>query len=171
MSLPAAPASRLNHDNYYDKTDLKQVRTETSFSRRGNWQVGYWGAYGVDEADFRVNPNAIRLKPTDQFAFFYRRYFQHGGDGRIWAGFSGDGDGILGAEAQVPLGHGWALENRINYLIPKQGRGAIGMAEESWSLSIRVVWYLGQPSRCALESPYRPLFNVADNTMFMTDIE
>ncbi len=161
----------LAHDNYYDETDLKQIRTETNFCRHGNWQVGYWGAYGIDEDTLRVNANAIRLEPTDQFAFFYRRYFSNGGDGRIWAGLSADGDSVLGAEAQVPLGHGWALENRINYLLPRQGRGAVGMIEESWNLSVRIVWYLGQPSRSALESPYRPLFNVADNTMFMTDIE
>jgi len=161
----------LAHDNYYDKTDLKQIRTETNFSRHGNWQVGYWGAYGVDTDNIQINANAILLEPTDQFAFFYRRFFEHGGDGRIWAGLSGDGDGVLGAEAQVPLGHGWALENRINYLIPREGRGAVGMAEESWSLSVRIVWYLGQSSRCAMESPYRPMFNVADNSMFMTDID
>lgn len=152
-------------DSYYANVNLKQIRSETSWRFPTGGELGYWGAYGVG------NDRAIdgRLDPTDLFAFYYRRHFQRGGDGRIWAGFSGHGDGLFGADIRVPIGHGWALENSINYLAPKSGHTDEGSQRESWAVNIQLVWYLGQPAACALKSPYRPLFGVADNGSFMAD--
>ena len=109
------------------------------------------------------------MEPTDVFAFYYRRYFDGGGDGRIWLGLSGRGDGILGGEIRVPMGKNWELENRFNYLIPKQGSGTAAEIQESWGVTIDLVFYLGHPARCERYHPYRPMLNVADNTLFMTD--
>ena len=75
-----------------------------------------------------------KLDPTDMFVLYVRRNFENGGDGRIWAGATGNGDGLLGADLWVPLGKGFALENRINYMIPKQGRGDTAQTRESWGL-------------------------------------
>ena len=63
---------------------------------------------------------------------------------------------------QVPGNKLAAIENRFTYLIPKQGRGTEGQLAENWALSISLVWYLGQSSKCAQISPFRPLFGVAD---------
>ncbi len=152
-------------DSYYTNVDLKQIRSETSWRFPTGGELGYWGAYGVG------NDRVIdgQLDPTDLFAFYYRRHFQRGGDGRIWAGFSGHGDGLVGADIRVPIGHGWALENSINYLAPKSPRSDEGSQRESWGVNIQLVWYLGQPAQCALKSPFRPLFGVADNGSFMAD--
>ncbi len=161
----------LMHDSYYGVADLKQIRTETGFvSADGRREIGYFGAYGSGGDDLiLLDRDNIGLEPTDMFAFFYRRNFCNGGDGRLWAGFSGAGDGLLGADLRAPLGKSWAIENRINYLIPSEGHGDGGYQQESWALSIRLVWYLGQPAQSALRSPYRPMFDVADNSTFMTD--
>jgi hypothetical protein len=164
----------LQHDAYYDTNDhaadLKQIRSETSYLFSGGVnEIGYFGAYNVGNDEFTLNNVKIGLRPTDMFAAFYRRHFETGGEGRVWAGVSGHGDALIGAEFSVPLGGSWALENRINYLIPKQGNGAGGQFEEAWGLSMQLVWYPGRPASCALNSPYRPFFGVADNANFMVN--
>ncbi|OHB68349.1 MAG: hypothetical protein A2V70_06760 [Planctomycetes bacterium RBG_13_63_9] len=164
----------LLHDNYYfGDSDLKQIRTESSYLfPSGLREIGYFGAYGTGDDNLILlgRDRYTSLEPTDMFAFYYRRYFVEGGDGRLWGGFTGRGDGLIGGDIRVPIGKSWAIENRINYLIPKQGHGA-GQAEESWGLSLNLVWYVGAPSRCVDKSPFRPMFNVADNTSFMSDAD
>lgn len=160
----------LLRDTYYANADLKQLRTEIGYIvPGGQGEIGYFGAYGVDDDEVVVGQTSLSLEPTDMFAFYYRRHFDGGGQGRLWGGFTGQADGLLGADLRVPLGRSWAIENSFNYLIPRQGRGALGQAEESWGVSVRLVWYLGQPARCATRSPHHPLMNVADNSLFMFD--
>ena len=167
----------LLHDTYYQQSDLKQIRTETGYLFNECTEIGYSGAYGVggDSIQNRLRlptgqvtvVNAF-LNPTDQFVVYFRRHFQNGGDGRIWGGLTGMGDGLFGADAWVPLGGSWALQNTFNYLIPKQGRGdSGGQVNESWSLAINLVWYPGRSTKCLGTSCYRPVLNVADNSLFM----
>ncbi len=152
-------------DDYYDNSDLKQIRSETALVLDDVYEIGYYGAYGVGTD--RVIDG--RLDPTDMFVAFVRRNFENGGDGRIWGGATGNGDGLLGADLWVPLGRGFALENRINYLIPKEGRGETAQSQESWGLVIQLVWYPGQTATCQHKNPFRALFDVADNSLFMVD--
>ncbi len=162
----------LLHDSYYETVNISQVRSESSFVFPGGIrEIGYFGMYGTgDDRIERVNEMQIEFEPTDLFAFFYRRHFSGGGNGRIWAGFSGAGDGLVGADLHVPLGEGrWSLVNRFNYLIPKEGSGSDGISEESWGVTIQLVWYPGQPARCAERDRFHALFDVADNTLFMVD--
>jgi hypothetical protein len=109
-----------------------------------------------------------KLDATDMFAMYIRRNFSNGGDGRIWAGATGNGDGLVGIDLWIPLGKGWAIENRFNYMIPKEGRD-VAQPKESWGLVMQLVWYPGQNAKCQQQNPYRPLFNVADNSLFMVD--
>ena len=162
------------HDAYYTDADMKQIRSDTSFLFPGGvHELGYFGAYGTGGANWvlldRQLKYFIEMEPTDIFAFYYRRYFDGGGDGRIWLGFSGRGDGLVGGEIRVPMGKCWELENRFNYLIPKQGTGTGAESQESWGVTIDLVFYVGHPARCERYHPYRPMLNVADNTLFMTD--
>ena len=162
------------HDQYYANVDMKQIRSDSSLLLpSGVHEIGYFGAYGMGGTNFVLLDRQLKyyifMEPTDVFAFYYRRYFSGGGDGRIWGGFSGHGDGVIGAELRVPIGTSWALENRINYLIPKQGSGQGGSTQESYGVTIQLVWYPGQSARCVESHPYRPMLSVADNTLFMTD--
>ncbi|MGA2799051.1 MAG: DUF6666 family protein [Thermoguttaceae bacterium] len=167
----------LLHDTYYEQSDLKQIRTETGYLFNECTELGYSGAYGVGgdsvQSALRLNPRQVTLvnaflNPTDQFVVYCRRHFQNGGDGRLWGGLTGMGDGLFGADFWVPLGGSWALQNTFNYLIPKQGRGdSGGQINESWSLAINLVWYPGRSTRCLGTSCYRPVLNVADNSLFM----
>ena len=155
------------HDIYYQNANLQQIRSETGFVLDETYEIGYYGAYGVATDKDRVIDG--KLDPTDMFVCYIRRNFENGGDGRIWGGATGNGDGLLGADLWVPLGKGFALENRINYMIPKQGRGETAQSRESWGLLVQLVWYPGQNAKCQQKNPYRPIFNVADNSLFMVD--
>ena len=68
---------------------------------------------------------------------------------------------------------GFALENRLTYLIPNGkmtgNRDTSSQERESWGFVIQLVWYPGQNAKCQMQNPYRALFNVADNSLFMVD--
>jgi hypothetical protein len=170
----------LLHDDYYQQANLKQIRSETGYLFNESFEIGYSGAYGVggDDVNGTYFGRTIdgQLDATDQFVIYFRRYFENGGDGRIWGGMTGHGDGLFGADAWVPLGSSWALQNSFNYIIPKGGRGSSisqdgqlegAQVKEAWSVAINLVWYPGRDSSCVAKSCYRPLLNVADNSLFM----
>ncbi len=156
------------HDNYYDTADLKQLRSETSLVFDGCHEVGYWGAYGVSRDRLRNGQRTFDLlQPNDIFAGFYRRHFSGGGQGRLWAGATGSGEGILGADMTVPLGTSWALGGNFTYTIPKSSTIAGGQQQEAWSIAMQLVWYPGRSSQCVFQNPFQPLFDVADNSVFL----
>jgi hypothetical protein len=113
-------------------------------------------------------------KPTDLYAFFYRRTFGccRDGEARIFAGWSGASDGLIGVDLRMPLSTEWGLESNFAYLIPNQGTGYsadAGHAQEAWNVGISLVWYPGRRIKSCSNPYYRPLFRVADNGMFMLD--
>lgn len=168
--LQAGTAFDLFYDNYYHRSTLCQIRSETALVLGGLHEIGYWGAYGVSQETVSgLGQFDSVLDPTDMFAVFYRRRFTGGGQGRLWTGLSGDGDLILGLDGTVPLGTSWALDNNFTCLFPKHGRSTGAAPEESWSVSIHLVWYAGRPARQAIRDPYHPLFYVADNSWFLVD--
>ena len=159
------------HDRYYDTFNLNQLRTDIGFVIDDVHEVGFLGAFGISTDTYNFgNFRNIELDPTDMFAFYFRRNFENGGDGRIWGGGTGRGDGLVGADLWVPLGRGFALQNIINYKIPREGRaGGVANADESWGLTIQLVWYPGKSALSQRCNPYRPVMNMADNSLFMVD--
>ncbi len=159
------------HDRYYDTFDLNQIRTDIGYVINDCNEIGFMGAFGLntDTYDFG-NFRNIRLDPTDMFAFYFRRNFEGGGEGRVWGGGTGRGDGLVGADLWVPLGRGFALNNIVNYKIPQGGRAnGVAHADESWGASIQLIWYPGKTALCQRSNPYRPMENIADNGLFMVD--
>jgi hypothetical protein len=54
--------------------------------------------------------------------------------------------------------------------MPEESGGNIGAREEAWNVAINLVWHWKDQARSCHSSPYRPLFNVADNgTMIIDD--
>ncbi len=156
------------HDNYYDRSDLKRIRSETSLVFDGLHEIGYWGAYGLGNDRLSLSGGRFEyLKPNDIFSMFYRRHFTGGGQGRFWGGLTGMGQGVIGADASVPLGTNWALEQNFVFLIPENGGMTGARQEESWAVSLQLVWYPGRSSRCVFQDPYHPVFNVSDNSTFL----
>jgi hypothetical protein len=110
----------------------------------------------------------IRYKPIDLYAFYYGHHFCNGGEGRIWGGFTGGTGGLVGADFSVPVCDKLSLESGFNYAIPHRvGDGDV--PPESWSLTVNLVWHPFSCAHAAYCSPYRPLFNVADNGSLMVD--
>jgi len=161
------------HDSYYGTADLTQIRTESALVFGGCREIGFWGNFGVSTDDFsyeHLQESLVQpMGPTDTYSLFFRRHFSGGGQGRLWAGLSGNGDGIVGGDCTVPLGTSWALENNFTYLIPKAGDGEDGQQDETWSVSMQLVWYPGRQSRCVFQNPFQPLFSVADNSLFILE--
>lgn len=167
------------HDEwYYQPLDLAQVRGEVSWVFPCNHELGVWFTQGINNGSanstVQISPTASVTMmegwhSTDLYAAFYRRQFMDcGAYGRVFGGFTGESDGLVGADFNVPLCESLALRSDFTYLIPGEGQGQNGNVEESWNVSIGLVWYPG--CRTARSKDYnRPLFNVANNGSFMVD--
>jgi hypothetical protein len=171
------------HDTYSEAANLKQIRSETGWLFNEATEIGYSGAYGVGGDSTTINTQQGtrigNLNPTDQFVCYLRRYFENGGDGRLFGGVTGKGDALVGGDVWIPLSGSWALQNSFTYLIPKDGRGTAtdgsgvvvdgGQVRETWGVALNLVWYPGRSARCVGESCYRPVLNVADNSQFLVN--
>ena len=60
------------NDDYYEHSDLKQLRSETGYVIDDRYEIGYYGVYGVG-TDRTIDG---RLDPTDMFAAYIRRQFR-----------------------------------------------------------------------------------------------
>ncbi len=161
-------------DGWYRDADLMNVRGELSWVSNGTHDVGFWFTAGTRIAtELGVLNQIENWESTDLFAFFYREKVGANLDGeaRMFAGFSGQSDGLIGADLRLPLTDTWALETGFSYLIPEEGRGQglnAGHVHENWNLGIGIVWYPGRG--LGHGNPYyRPLFPVAHNGNFMIE--
>jgi hypothetical protein len=168
------------HEDWFYEASSVQIRGELSWVYPQCHELGFWFTASTKQTtvenididfDFDdIDLAAVTVEPVDLFAFFYRRRFEHmcGGYGRFYAGFTGQSDGLIGADLKVPLIDNWAVESGFTYLIPKDGDQRIAHREEAWNVFVGLVWYPGL--RKATGNDYfRPLFNVADNGTFMLD--
>lgn len=161
-------------DDYYTELDVHQLRAELSWVSSCGNELGFMAALSTadDQPEDAVAAPDEFFEVNDQFAAFLRIPFDRGGDGRIFAGATSDRDGILGADVTVPINTRWSLQAAATYLIPEESSNAAadppGHVGETWGLSIALVWY---PGHCPVEgyNPFKPLFNVADNTSMLID--
>jgi hypothetical protein len=166
------------YDMYYENSSLQQLRSDIGYAF-DKWAIGYYGAYGVASQKFIEGTQTLRFEPIDMFTVYLQHDFVNGGQGPVWGGVTGRGDGLVGTNLWVPLGRGFAIDGGFNYLIPREGRGDTSLpntsltdnaqTHESWGLAIQLVWYPGQSARCQQQNPYRPMFGVANNSSFMVD--
>ena len=161
---------------YYDDLSLTQIRGELSWVYPQCHELGFWFASGsksntaesITVVNNRRQSAIEEYESTDLFAFFYRRRFEAvgGGYGRLFAGFTGGSEGLIGGDFALPLTESWALRTGFTYLIPENGNNRVGYLEEAWNVGITLVWYPG--CRKATGNDYfRPLFDVADNSNFI----
>ncbi|MCA9143214.1 MAG: hypothetical protein H6821_13600 [Planctomycetaceae bacterium] len=163
-------------DDWYANTKLAQLRGEMSWVFPCLHELGFWFASSVRsqtaQSTFSNGTPALTedFESTNLYAFFYRHHFEalEGAQARLYAGWTGDSDGLIGADLHLPLSCDWALEGGFTYLIPEQATGAVGRghAEESWNIGMSLVWYPGARSAYGNDY-YRPLFNVAGNGSFL----
>lgn len=165
-------------DGWYRDANLLNLRGELSWRFRGVHDLGFWFTHSTKQSQvtshlFAQADAEETWEATDLYAFFYRCQFGacRNGDARLFAGWSGQSDGLLGADLRLPLSDAWALEAGCAYLIPQEGAGpglTGGHAQESWNLSVGLSWTPG--SRLGRGGPHnRALLRVADNGTFMMD--
>jgi len=159
-------------DNYYESVSISQVRGELSYVW-GYHEVGFWGAFAGREQQGIFSPslqNNGMASTVDLYTAFYRLHFGDANEARIWGGASGDGQGIIGTSIRAPMSRSWALEGTFTYLMPSKSQTvqldpltSVTFTPQAWNVGVNLVWYPAGRARRSLASPYRPLFDVADN--------
>ncbi len=156
------------HDDWYSKSDLDQIRAEMSLVGKIH-ELGLIGIYHTDVAN-KTSPttgNQIQWQAYDQYLAFYRRRLHGIGHGRLWGGLTGNGDTIIGGDGISPLSTHWAFQSNFNYVFPRGESLSQSYNNQSWTLSLNIVFYPGYVSPKSALNPFRPMFDVADNTIFL----
>ncbi len=168
-------------DSWFEDTDLGQLRYELSYVW-GYHEFGFWGASNAADDLGTVGgstPDPTVASTQSLYTGFYRVQFGDANEFKVWGGGTGDQDGIFGALVRAPLHPSLAVEGTFTYLVPNRNHvvtvGAPGdqstFSPAAWNLGLNLVWYPANRSRRGLASPYRPLFEVADNGSMIRAIE
>jgi hypothetical protein len=162
------------HDSWTG-ANLIQFRPEIGWLFNGIHEVGFWGAVGLNShatssPDVSVNQSisSVGWRANDWFALYYRHRFCNDATTRLWAGVTNEGEALVGVDASAPLTQTVNLQAAFDYAIPTSPYPT-GQQQEAFGLTISLVWNLGYKCRCSSNNPYRPLFDVADNTTFLID--
>jgi len=162
-------------DDWYFDIGLTQMRGEFSWLYPYTHEFGFEFAIGLrDDTSESIFAGAQQgvletWDPVDQYLFFYRRRGDEcvGGEGRLAAGFTGNGGGLLAADFDLPVADAWSVQAGFRFLIPKEPTNAGANTTESWNVGMGLVWYPGRTARGVPGNYYRPLFDVADNGSMM----
>jgi hypothetical protein len=160
------------HDEFYVRMNLLQIRSELSYVWRCGHEVGLWAATHVlsdnQTAPTFVGTPTVTWQSTNQYNLFYRRRFNSGATARMWVGLTDHADVTFGSDATAVLAERWAIQASYNYIWPCSSSSVPRDVRESFGATIGLVWYPGYKVPNACFGPYRPLFNVADNTTMIT---
>jgi hypothetical protein len=168
-------------DSWLDNADIAQVRAEISYVW-GYHELGFWGTANVYDQNGSLGRRG-RVKGTagtvDLYTGFYRLQFGDANEWKVWGGGTGDGEGIVGSLLRAPLARSLAMEGTFTYLIPGQTRSVdvtgsgitTNFSPAAWNVGLNLVWYPAGRSRRGLASPYRPLFEVADNGSMIREFD
>ncbi len=159
-------------DSYFDNIDVSQIRGELSYVW-GYHEFGFWGAFNIGEQATIFGPvsrTAGEASTEDLYTGFYRLNFGDANEWRLWGGATGSQSGIVGSSLRAPMSRSLALEGTFTYLIPGRSENyeltpgtTITASPSAWNVSLNIVYYPARRARRSLASPYRPLFDVADN--------
>jgi hypothetical protein len=159
-------------DSYFENVDVAQIRGELSYVW-GYHELGFWGAFNATEQKGMFSPATGTpgvASTVDLYTAFYRLHFGDANEARVWGGASGNGQGVVGSTIRAPMSRSLAMEGTFTYLLPDKSQTvqldpttSVTFAPSAWNLSVNLVWYPAGRARRSLASPYRPLFDVADN--------
>ena len=160
-------------DDFGQALTVAQLRWEWSYVTCCGHEAGAWltTRLASDSSDsFGPNEQNVRWQPADMYLAFYRWNGCDGRTCRIWAGATGQGEAVIGSDGWIRLSPRWAVQSAFGYRIPKDSANNGGASQESWGLSMNVVCLpFGLPCFGGAKNPYRPLFNVADNSTFFVN--
>jgi hypothetical protein len=172
------------HDDWDYTVNLGQLRGEISYLLTCRDDVGSWFTVGVHDDTsplnrFQVSRNGLfpdrvnaNWQVDDLFAFFWRRQLDCGGEGRLFGGFTSEGEGLFGGDIRLPMNCQWAFETNFLYVSAAGDRqDAIpDFAQETWNVSLNVVWTPFASGPCG-KNYSRPLLGVANNGKFVSRIQ
>ncbi len=160
-------------EDYYREYELSQLRAELSYSFGGLCDIGFRGAFALNEDDFdflRLDDELTvegKATATSYYTMFLRTNFDQGAQATVFGGVTEWEEAIVGATAEAPLSDSFAVKGGATYIIPSE-RGLGNLRdEETWNVSAGFVWYLGGGARANACGETRPLFDVADNGTFL----
>ncbi|MBR4104705.1 MAG: hypothetical protein IKK39_11670, partial [Thermoguttaceae bacterium] len=160
-------------EDYYRQYELSQLRAELSYSFGGLCDIGFRGAFALNEDDFdllRLDDELTveaKASATSYYTMFLRTNFDQGAQATVFGGVTEWEEAIVGATAEAPLSDSFAVKGGATYIIPSE-RGLGNLRdEETWNVSAGFVWYLGGGARANACGAARPLFDVADNGTFL----
>ena len=146
----------------------------------GYHELGFWGAFNAGKGlGFFDNntQNTFENNTVHTYNAFYRVQFGDANEWKVWGGASHEGQGYVGSILRAPMTRSLALEGTFAYLMPGESKqvGPIrgittNFTPMAWNLGINLVYYPRGRSRRSLASPYRPLFDVADNGTMITGL-
>ncbi|UUO04431.1 hypothetical protein M4951_13615 [Blastopirellula sp. J2-11] len=164
-------------DQWYYDVEVSQVRGQLSWVFPKCNELGFQFSASDSEGSGTTTitvpgANITQLEETigatNLYTFFWRRKLDDCGKSmRILGGWTGDSQGILGADFHVPLTNCLALDTGFTFLLPDQQDGRTQNEEEAWNIGINLVWYPRCGSASGSTSYYRPLMNVANNGDFI----
>ena len=160
------------HDSYFDNVNVSQLRAELGYVW-GYHEFGFWGAFNLGDQTSLFGPVSRipgQASTEDLYTGYYRLHFGDANELRIWGGSTPYQTGIVGSSLRAPMSRSFALEGTFTYLIPGRTEtyeltpgSTITASPSAWNVSLNVVYYPARRARRSLSSPYRPLFDVADN--------
>ncbi|MBQ8363595.1 MAG: hypothetical protein IJX36_06690, partial [Thermoguttaceae bacterium] len=160
-------------EDYYRQYELSQLRAELSYSFGGLVDIGFRGAFALNEDEFdflRLDEELTvegKATATSYYTMFLRTNFDQGAQATVFGGVTEWEEAIVGATMEAPLSDSFAIKGGATYIIPtERGLGSL-RDEETWNVSAGFVWYLGGGARANACGETRPLFDVADNGTFL----
>jgi hypothetical protein len=132
-----------------------------------------WGAQPGNALTFITpgNPGST-VKPMDQCTGFWHKHWDSGADTNVFLGFvnrADVGDWLFGFDMRAPLSETIALFGGLTYVAPSAAAGNAGVLQETWNLSLGLVFSFGGKAATENVSGYAglPLLPVADNGSFL----
>ncbi len=174
------------NDKWDCDINLAQLRGELSWRMPCEHEFGFWFAAGLDQSTISardvqfplpggdedtvtITEGQFNVQPLDIYAFFYRKQFACGGEGRAWGGFTDDSRGLLGGNIRLPVSTCLSFSTDFLYILPSES-SPTAFAEEAWNVSFNFVWTPRFRNRCG-PNYCRPLFDVANNGSFVVQAE
>jgi hypothetical protein len=155
------------NDDYYREVSVGQVRFEASVLNGCGHEIGMWGTAAVEDDEEIPEQRLPRPQLTNMGNLFYRYSTDEGHQTRLWCGLTSDDLIVVGADMRVPVSNRIDFTGGFNYIIPDEGNENHGELDESWNIGMNLVWYFGRRRDGIHVTPYRQLFNVADNGTMM----
>jgi hypothetical protein len=160
-------------DERWSSRSFHQLRSEMSWMDCGTHEIGFSASVNMNVHELLFEDDneeeEFEFHSSDQYLIFYRVHGKRGGEGRLYAGWNGDSDGLLGSDMLLPVHDRWSVQTGFTYLIPDAKDGEDGASEEAWNIHLAMVWHWGCTARKSHCNPYRPLFNVANNGYLIVD--